>query len=78
MGRFGNVMLVNGEPGYRLAVKRGEVVRFFLTNAANTRTFHLSFGGARIKVIGSDLGNSSERNGRSRSSSVRRSAISSR
>ncbi len=55
MGRFGNVMLVNGEPEYRLAVKRGEVVRFFLTNVANTRTFHLSFGDARIKVVGSDL-----------------------
>jgi FtsP/CotA-like multicopper oxidase with cupredoxin domain len=56
MGRFGNVMLVNGEPEYRLAVKRFEVVRFFLTNVANTRTFHLSFGGARLKVVGSDLG----------------------
>ncbi len=55
MGRFGNVMLVNGEPEYRLAVERGEVVRFFLTNAANTRTFHLAFGDARIKVVGSDV-----------------------
>jgi FtsP/CotA-like multicopper oxidase with cupredoxin domain len=56
MGRFGNVLLVNGEPEYGLQVRRGEVVRFFLTNVANTRTFNLSFGGARIKVIGSDLG----------------------
>ncbi|MBA3259463.1 MAG: multicopper oxidase family protein, partial [Gemmatimonadales bacterium] len=56
MGRFGNTMLVNGEPGYRLQVKRGEVVRFFLTNAANTRTFNLSFPGARIKVVASDVG----------------------
>ena len=55
MGRFGNVMLVNGEPEYRLAVERGEVVRFFLTNAANTRTFHLAFGDARIKVVGADV-----------------------
>ncbi len=38
MGRFGNVFLVNGEPGYRLSVRRGEVVRFYLTNASNTRT----------------------------------------
>jgi len=43
MGRFGNVFLVNGEPGYALEVGRGEVVRFFLTNASNTRTFNLSF-----------------------------------
>ncbi len=43
MGRFGNVLLVNGEPEYSLRVRRGEVVRFFLTNASNTRTFNLSF-----------------------------------
>ncbi|MGH7499751.1 MAG: multicopper oxidase family protein, partial [Gemmatimonadales bacterium] len=42
MGRFGNLMLVNGEPDYRLDVKRGEVIRFFLTNAANARVFNLS------------------------------------
>ena len=56
MGRFGNVLLVNGEPGYRLSVRRGEVVRFFFTNASNTRTFNLSFGKAAIKLIGSDVG----------------------
>ncbi len=56
MGRFGNVLLVNGEPRYRLTVKEGEVVRFFLTNASNTRTFNLMFGGAAIKVVGSDVG----------------------
>ncbi|MGQ0561240.1 MAG: multicopper oxidase family protein [Gemmatimonadota bacterium] len=58
MGRFGNVMLINGEPApsYRLDVRKGEVVRFFLTNVANTRTFNLSFAGARMKIVGSDLG----------------------
>ncbi len=56
MGRFGNIFLVNGEPDFNLAVDRGEVVRFFLTNVANTRTFNVSFGGAPIKVIGSDVG----------------------
>jgi FtsP/CotA-like multicopper oxidase with cupredoxin domain len=57
MGRFGNVFLVNGEPRYELAVRRGEVIRFFFTNAANTRTFNLSFSGARMKLVGSDVGN---------------------
>ncbi|MCR4341471.1 MAG: multicopper oxidase family protein [Gemmatimonadaceae bacterium] len=57
MGRFGNVFLVNGEPGYRLSIRRGEVVRFLLTNASNTRAFNLSFGGARMKVVASDVGN---------------------
>ena len=58
MGRFGNLMLVNGEPEYALELDRGEVVRFFLTNVSNTRTFNLSFGEPgthRIKVVGSDL-----------------------
>ncbi|GIV59194.1 MAG: hypothetical protein KatS3mg043_0283 [Rhodothermaceae bacterium] len=56
MGRFGNVFLVNGEPDFRLDVQRGEVVRFFLTNASNTRTFNLSFGDLPVKVVGSDVG----------------------
>src|SRR4029077_18606801 len=56
MGRFGNVFLVNGEPGYRLAVRRGEVVRFYLTNASNARTLNLSFPGARMKVVATDAG----------------------
>jgi len=57
MGRFGNVMLVNGEPRYALSVDRGEVVRFYFTNVANTRTFNVSFPGARMKVVASDVGN---------------------
>ena len=57
MGRFGNVMLVNGEPRYASSVARGEVVRFFLTNVSNTRTFNVSFPGARMKVVASDVGN---------------------
>ncbi len=56
MGRFGDVMLVNGEPGYQLNVRRGEVVRFFLTNVSNTRMLNLSFTGARMKVVASDVG----------------------
>ncbi|MBI4410709.1 MAG: multicopper oxidase family protein [Gemmatimonadetes bacterium] len=56
-GRFGNVLLVNGEPRYELEVRRGEVIRFFLTNASSTRVFNLSFPDARMKIVGSDLGN---------------------
>ncbi len=56
MGRFGNVFLVNGEPERRLRVRRGEVVRFFFTNVSNTRLYNLSFGGAPMKVVGSDIG----------------------
>ena len=55
MGRFGNLFLINGEPDYRLSVKRGEVVRFMLTNVSNTRTYNLVFGGAQMKVVGADV-----------------------
>ena len=58
MGRFGNVFLVNGEPGWTTVARRGEVVRFFLTNVSNTRTLNLSFGaGTRMKVVAGDVGN---------------------
>ncbi|MFT5144264.1 MAG: suppressor of ftsI [Rhodothermales bacterium] len=56
MGRFGNVMLVNGEPDYTMEAQRGEIIRFFLTNVSNTRTFNLSLGRLPIKVVGSDVG----------------------
>ena len=56
-GRFGNQFLVNGRPDHRLSAERGEVVRFFLTNVSNTRTFNLSFSGAPMKIVGSDVGN---------------------
>ena len=55
MGRFGNLMLVNGEPDYELDVTAGEVIRLYLTNVSNTRTFNLSFDGARMKVVGTDV-----------------------
>jgi FtsP/CotA-like multicopper oxidase with cupredoxin domain len=56
MGRFGNVMLVNGEEAPRLPVRRGEVVRLYLLNTANTRVFRLALPGARLKLVGSDVG----------------------
>ncbi|MEQ9400448.1 MAG: multicopper oxidase family protein [Longimicrobiales bacterium] len=56
MGRFGNVLMVNGSTDYALEARRGEVVRFYLTNVANTRTFNVTFGSARVKVVASDVG----------------------
>ncbi len=55
MGRVGNVLLVNGEPGYALRVQQGAVVRFHLTNVSSSRTWNLSFSGAPIKVLASDV-----------------------
>ena len=56
MGRFGNLLLMNGEPSYALRVGQRSVVRFFLTNVSNTRVFNISFDGARMKLVGSDVG----------------------
>jgi suppressor of ftsI len=56
MGRFGNELLVNGEPRWTMTASSGEVVRFLITNASSARTYNLSFGGAPIKLIASDQG----------------------
>src|SRR3954447_221949 len=56
MGRFGNVMLTSGEAELSLEVKRGEVVRFYFTNTANTRVFNVTLPGARMKLVGADSG----------------------
>ncbi|MBL8987802.1 MAG: multicopper oxidase family protein [Gemmatimonadetes bacterium] len=56
MGRFGNVFLINGEPSYQLDVKPREIVRFYVTNVSNTRTFNLTFPGATLKLVGADVG----------------------
>jgi len=56
MGRFGNVLLVGGEPDLSLTAKLGEVVRFYLTNTANTRVFNVGAQGARMKLVGGDSG----------------------
>jgi FtsP/CotA-like multicopper oxidase with cupredoxin domain len=56
MGRFGNVLLVGGEPELALDAHRGEVVRLYLTNTANTRVFNVRLPGARMKRVGGDSG----------------------
>src|SRR3954451_3840379 len=56
MGRFGDVLLVNGETELSLSAQLGEVVRFYLTNTANTRVFKVALPGARMKLVGGDSG----------------------
>ena len=56
MGRFGNVLLVRGEADLALTARRGEVVRLYLTNTANTRVFKVALPGARMKLVGGDSG----------------------
>ena len=56
MGRFGNVMLINGQTDYRAEAKAGEVVRLHLVDTANTRIFNFGISGARMKLVGGDSG----------------------
>jgi FtsP/CotA-like multicopper oxidase with cupredoxin domain len=56
MGRFGNVLLIGGEPDLSLTAAAGEVVRLYLTNTANTRVFNVALPGARMKLVGGDSG----------------------
>jgi FtsP/CotA-like multicopper oxidase with cupredoxin domain len=56
MGRFGDVLLVRGEPDLSLEAQRGEVIRFYLTNTANTRVFKVALPGGRMKLVGGDSG----------------------
>jgi FtsP/CotA-like multicopper oxidase with cupredoxin domain len=56
MGRFGDVLLIAGETALALDAQVGEVVRFYLTNTANTRVFNVALPGARMKLVGGDSG----------------------
>ena len=56
MGRFGNVMLINGETAFSGEATLGEIVRLYLVNTANTRIFNFALPGARMKLVGGDSG----------------------
>ena len=56
MGRFGNELLINGEPTLTGEATVGEVVRLYLVNTANTRIFNVAVRGAQAKLIGGDSG----------------------
>ena len=55
MGRYGDTYLVNGKFLPTLNYSKGEIRRYFLTNAANTRTFRIKIKNATMKVVGSDI-----------------------
>ncbi|WGL59838.1 multicopper oxidase family protein [Pigmentibacter sp. JX0631] len=57
MGRFGNIMLINGIPNYVTEVNKGDVVRLYLTNTSNTRTFQFKIPNVKIKLIAGDASN---------------------
>jgi FtsP/CotA-like multicopper oxidase with cupredoxin domain len=56
MGRYGNVMLTNGQTKFTGEAAVGEVVRLCVVNTANTRIFNFAVRGARTKLVGGDSG----------------------
>ena len=44
------------KPTSRSRVRRDEIVRFYLTNTANTRVFNVALPNARMKLVGADSG----------------------
>jgi FtsP/CotA-like multicopper oxidase with cupredoxin domain len=56
MGRFGTTFLIAGEPELSMSARQGEVVRFYLTDTANTRVFKIGVAGAKMKLVGGDSG----------------------
>jgi suppressor of ftsI len=55
MGRFGTTLLVNGTTEYHKMAKAGDVIRFVITNVANSRTYNLNFG-VPVKLVAGDQG----------------------
>lgn len=56
MGRYGNVMLINGSEQYTMTAKQGEVIRFYVTNSANARPFNFAIKDTKLKLVGADSG----------------------
>jgi FtsP/CotA-like multicopper oxidase with cupredoxin domain len=56
MGRFGNVMIINGETDFSADIAVGEVVRLYFVNTANTRLFNVGLSGTTMKLVGGDSG----------------------
>ena len=57
MGRFGNTMMINGDASYSLEVNQGDIVKFYLTNTANTRVFDFGISQHKLKLVADDASN---------------------
>lgn len=57
MGRFGNVLLVNGDTDFTMHVKRNEIIRFYVVNASNSRVYNLQYSrDMDLNIVGADNG----------------------
>ncbi len=56
MGRYGNKQMINWGEDYSLHVKKGEIIRFYLTNSSNARPYNIALDGVKMKRVGGDNG----------------------
>ncbi len=56
MGRFGNIVTVNGVSRGMFDATVGETIRFHLLNVASARPYNIVVDGAPMKLVGGDLG----------------------
>ncbi|MBW8888151.1 MAG: multicopper oxidase family protein [Fibrobacteres bacterium] len=57
MGRFGNVLMVNGDTACTIRVKRNETIRFYVVNASNARVYNLQYSrDMDMNIVGADNG----------------------
>jgi FtsP/CotA-like multicopper oxidase with cupredoxin domain len=56
MGRYGNVLLVNGVTNWQTKVPAGTIQRLYIANASDARPYRFALDGVPMKVVGSDNG----------------------
>lgn len=56
MGRYGNVLLINGKTNWQTTAKANTVQRLYIANASNARPYRFALEGVKMKIIGSDNG----------------------
>lgn len=56
MGRYGNLMLINGKTNWQAEVKANTVQRFYVANASSARPYRFALDGVKLKIVGSDNG----------------------
>lgn len=56
MGRYGNIVLINGDSSWEGKAKVNSVKRYYLVNASSARPYVFSLKGVQMKVVGSDSG----------------------
>ena len=56
MGRYGNLILINGKTNWQTEVKANTIQRFYVANASSARPYRFTLNSMKMKVVGSDNG----------------------